>query len=968
MHGIYTTPRRTIIGLVFASTLALASALHADFRDDIDFTKLKNEYGSGLPSIANVRLLQVEYIRNSVWAPWPLGDLAGKTFNYNVGRSVAPTSSAQYSDHANYVAQYLAGPTESMTPELTTWSSSEAVAFTYPGNLNAGRALSPIAATWDIENHSWGGNDALWSMQILAREDYRIERDNIVSCVGVDNGSTMSQMLANGYNSIAVGVSNGNHPHTGTTMDTTGRMKPDLVAPADYTSYATPIVTSASMILIAETQRTASLAAARNPMVIKALLMAGATKSQFSGWSHSPQHPLDTIYGAGQLNMYNTYKALVAGQHSASSSSEVATDGWDFNTATTSARRLYFFSVPAGKRMTISAILAWYRHETPDANNANWTPSMANLDLKLWNASNFTLGGLVDSSASTIDNVEHIYETTLLAGQYALEVVSNTNSEKYGLAWKSSSVDDASSVAPTPAPTAVPTVTPTPTPVPTAIPTPTPVPTAAPTPVPTAVPTPTPTPRPTAAPTPTPVPTAIPTPTPTSLPIVTPTPIPTAAPTPTPTPRPTVTPTPVPTAVPTPTPTPVAAPTPTPKPTSAPTPTPTPIPTAAPITTTSASTSTFTSKYKSSDIGAVGTKGNTNYDSSSQIFSISGAGGTITTNWDAFQFASISVSGNSSISTEVSSFAASASGAKAGLMFRDPTTANNNANASFVAVAASQNGTVQMIYRNSIGGAAVVVSGQTLSLPVYLQLTRLGSIVIASYSADNVNWSTLGSVNINLPTASNAGLMVTSGNTSQLATLRATAPSVNAGAAANTLGDLQVYDVGASAISASATGSETSTLSVTGIGYVLAGTSHEGLALVGKQNPDCAISTTVLAARSGTLPARAGLTFRETLADNARQVTLSLDATGHAVFEYRTSPGGFSVSKSLSTVVARHLLLDKKGTTLTAMVSSDGNTWTTVGTVSVSFSGTPYVGLEAISSSSTSPVTVDFDGLDIVNH
>ena len=957
MHGIYKNPRRTSITcLFFATSLAFANVVHADFRNDIDFTKLKNEYGSGLPSVANVRLLQVEYVRNSVWAPWPLGDLTGKTFNYNVGRSVAPTSSTQYSDHANYVAQYLAGPTESMTPELTSWSASEAVAFTYPGNLNAGRTLSPITATWDIENHSWGGNDALWSMQILAREDYRIERDNVIAVVGVDNGSTMSQMLANGYNSIAVGVSNGNHPHTGTTMDTTGRDKPDLVAPADYTSYATPIVTSASMILVAETNRTPSLAAARNPMVIKALLLAGATKSQFSGWTHSSQHPLDTIYGAGQLNMYNTYKALVAGQHSASSSSEVTTDGWDFNTASTSTRRLYYFSVPSGKRMTLSAILAWYRHAKPDGTYTNWTSTLANLDLKLWHASNFVVGSLVDTSASTIDNVEHIYETTLLAGQYAIEVVTNTNSEKYGLAWKSSMVDDASSIAPTSTPTPTPTVTPSPTPVPTTAPTPTPtpVPTAVPTPIPTAAPTPTP--KPTVAPTP--VPTAVPTPTPTPKPVVTPTPTPVVTPTPTPTPVPTVAPTPT--------------PTPTPKPTSAPasstqTVSPTPVPTSAPVTNSSSSTSTFSTQFKASDIGLVVTKGNTAYDASTQTFSVSGAGSSLTTNWDSFQFVSVSFSGNTTVTTQVSSFAASASGAKAGLMFRDPTSSNSNANAPFAAAVVSQNGTVQMLYRSVIGGATVTVSGQTVSVPVFLKLTRIGTVVIGSYSSDNVNWSTLGSANMSLPDSSKVGLAVTSGNTSVLATLRATTPALNSGAS-NSLGDLQVYDVGASAISANATGSEASTLSVTGIGYVLAGTGHEGLALVGKTNADCAISTNVLPARAGTPPARAGLTFRESLADNARQVTLALDATGHVVFEYRTSPGAFAVSKNLSTVSARHLLLDKKGSTVTAMVSSDGNTWTTVGTVSVSFSVTPYVGLEAISSSSISPVTVDFDGFDIVNH
>jgi hypothetical protein len=391
------------------------------------------------------------------------------------------------------------------------------------------------------------------------------------------------------------------------------------------------------------------------------------------------------------------------------------------------------------------------------------------------------------------------------------------------------------------------------------------------------------------------------------------------------------------------------------------------VPTSVPITNNSSSTSSFSTQYKSFDVGAVGTKGNTAYDASSQTFSLSGAGGTITTNWDAFQFADVTFSGNTTMTTEVTSFAASASGAKAGLMFRDPTSSNSNANAPFTAIVISQNGTAQLISRTIIGGNAVTVSGQVVSMPVYLKLSRIGTVVIGSYSSDNVNWATLGSVNMSLPDSSKAGLAVTSGNTAMLATVRATTPALNTGAT-NSLGDLQVYDVGASAISASATGSETSTLSVTGIGYVLAGTGHEGLALVGKPNPDCAISTNVLPARSGTLPARAGLTFRESLSDSARQVTLALDATGHAVFEYRTSPGAFAVSKNLSTVISRYLMLDKHGSTVTALVSNDASTWTTVGTVSITFSGTPYVGLEAISSSSTSAVTVDFDGFDIVNH
>lgn len=441
-----------------AITILTSSALRADFRDDVDYTKLAAEY-SGLPNGAGVRVLQVEYMRNGFWAPQMANDLADKNFTY-----LTPTFGG-YSEHANEVARYLGRTSTSMTPGLMTWKNSEAVAFTGRGNLNGGRTLSPIAATWDIENHSWGGDDSLWCFDILYKEDYRIERDNIVSCVGVDNSSSMSQMLANGYNSIAVGVSSGNHPHTGTSLDTTGRMKPDLVGPASYTSYATPIVASSAALLIGEINRSPALSAARNSITIKALLLAGATKAEFPNWAHSSQQPLDRIFGAGEVNIYNSYKALVAGQQLPSNNTEVKVNGWDTNTTSSSGRRFYYFSVPAGKRMTLSAILNWNRHITPSADWLTMTPRLENLDLTLWRASSFSIGAVVSTSASTIDNVEHIYETSLLPGQYALEVVGAVNGEKYGLAWKSTLVDDGSVVAPPPPP-APPAPVPAPTPVP----------------------------------------------------------------------------------------------------------------------------------------------------------------------------------------------------------------------------------------------------------------------------------------------------------------------------------------------------------------------------------------------------------------------------------------------------------------------------------------------------------------------
>lgn len=445
--------------LIVAIAGLVAPVARADFRDTVDYTKLKAEYGASLPNGAGVRVLQVEYMRNGFWAPQQANDLSDKAFNY------ISSTFGGYSEHANEVARQLARTSTSLTPGLTAWKASEAVSFTGRGNLNAGRTLTPAIATWDIENHSWAGDDSLSALDILYKQDYRIERDNIISCVAVDNGSKMSQLIANGYNSIAVGVSSGNHPQTGTSLDTTGRTKPDLVAPASYTSYATPIVASSAALLVSEINRTPRLAAARESTVIKALLMAGATKSELSNWTHTTQRPLDRTFGAGEVNIYNSYKTLMAGEQSPSSSSEVKAVGWDSNATSTGVRRLYFFSVPSGMKMGLSAILTWNRHITPSADWFTMKPRLENLDLKLWQASGFTVTSVVTTSASTIDNVEHIYETSLQPGRYALEVVSAANGEKYGMAWRSTltATGTVTYTGPEAAPPSAPAPAPTPT-------------------------------------------------------------------------------------------------------------------------------------------------------------------------------------------------------------------------------------------------------------------------------------------------------------------------------------------------------------------------------------------------------------------------------------------------------------------------------------------------------------------------
>jgi len=119
--------------------------------------------------------------------------------------------------------------------------------------------------------------------------------------------------------------------------------------------------------------------------------------------------------------------------------------------------------MPRGVNGSFQATLCWDDPVSIIANaaaNNTWqsTSTLARdpnglIDLGLYlfklNPDN-TLGANVDYSTSVVDNVEHLYEFGLPAGNYALEVASaNFNAPynaPYGLAWSVTSVPEPSSL------------------------------------------------------------------------------------------------------------------------------------------------------------------------------------------------------------------------------------------------------------------------------------------------------------------------------------------------------------------------------------------------------------------------------------------------------------------------------------------------------------------------------------------
>ncbi|MBP61369.1 MAG: hypothetical protein CMJ62_07565 [Planctomycetaceae bacterium] len=406
--------------------------------DEVGYTDLLNLLGASTPTGAGVPVSQIE-----VGSP----NSADSEFNSKViTRIPGGTSTAS---HATQVGWNFYGNTLSMAPGIDVIQSWNANHWMTSGFLRISTFGEPVTETQAIENHSWvieDGSDSA-AIEILQRLDYVVNRDNVLVVAAQNNGETspIPETLSQLYNGLTVGVTSGTHSHGQTYLDGSGRSKPEIVAPQLFTSYATPMVSAAGALLIEHATNTAGISSATNTEVIKAILMAGATKEEFSSWSRSTSQPFDTQFGSGELNVFRSYHILDAGQQSASNSSLVDPQGWDF--ATTSSNSFYFFEIPEDQAASeFSAILTWNRNiENGSLFPGGFTPEfngLENLDLKLYHAGGLIPGSMIDSSESSVDNAEHIYlndsldmGSLLEPGQYALEVVAPSTGVDYGLAW-----------------------------------------------------------------------------------------------------------------------------------------------------------------------------------------------------------------------------------------------------------------------------------------------------------------------------------------------------------------------------------------------------------------------------------------------------------------------------------------------------------------------------------------------------
>jgi hypothetical protein len=348
------------------------------------------------------------------------------------------------SGHADSVGGIWYGSTNGVCTNVAHIHNYEALYYVYTVVPNGMATYSRIV------NQSFVSSAGQQFLLDTYYDNYSAQQGTLFISSAGDGGAVVPPSTC--YNGIGVAAYHG-ASSVGPTPDN-GRAKPDITAPSDTTSYSAPLVSGAAVLLLQAGLRGDSGAdtnLAADARTIKALLLNGAVKPL--DWAAPSPSPLDPRYGAGVLNVFNSYMQLVGGKHSYLDSSSGNTgdphpptgaaatvsslSGWDFNaitnTSLTDAVNHYYFNLTNGTvngPFTATATLVWNRQFSH--NNIN------NLSLYLYDT---TSGNLVASSASTVDNVEHIFIPALPPGRYDLQVLKNggvtvSPDETYALAFE----------------------------------------------------------------------------------------------------------------------------------------------------------------------------------------------------------------------------------------------------------------------------------------------------------------------------------------------------------------------------------------------------------------------------------------------------------------------------------------------------------------------------------------------------
>jgi hypothetical protein len=386
--------------------------------------------------------------------------------------------------------------------------------------------------------------------------------------------------------------------------------------------------------------------------------------------------------------------------------------------------------------------------------------------------------------------------------------------------------------------------------------------------------------------------------------------------------------------------------------------------------TAQAQTSPPPAPWNWTDIGAVGTPGDVHVGANNDWF-VSGAGSDIWGPADSFLFAYQPIR-DGRVGATVESETNTSPFAKAGVMLRQSLDPGSPA----VILDVKPDGGIEFMKRLSPGGETTFIAGASVpvtsdgsggvTIGVFLELERSGHTVSASYCLGN-SCTQVGTTDF-IDGSALAGVAVTSHDPSTLnhASFR-TPPFVDGVPTAS----VDVGDVGTAGY---ATYDESvGRFFVSGAGSDIWGTADSFRYTEWSLSGDSQLAARVFINASSTTNAfaKAGLTIGDATLDAAR-VILDVRPDGGIEFMARSTAGApmtFVAGSSASTTV--WLRLTRAANLFTGEMSPDGQTWTTVGSVTVVMPVTTRGGFAVTSHDRNLLLAAEFDdfglttGLDL---
>ena len=335
-----------------------------------------------------------------------------------------------------------------------------------------------------------------------------------------------------------------------------------------------------------------------------------------------------------------------------------------------------------------------------------------------------------------------------------------------------------------------------------------------------------------------------------------------------------------------------------------------------------AQTTTMPAPWLATDIGAPVPAGASSFDQG--VLSVTVGGSRIAGTSDQFHFVYQPIVGDVEVIARVASIAYTNQLSSTGVMIRSSLAAN----AVHASALASAGNGLYFERRTRAGGKSARTNGEPAAPPRWVRVVRKGSTVTGYSSVDGGVWTPIGSVSLSLGTTAYVGVATTSGlagvatqgQLSNVSIVPLSLPAPQKGT-----------NIGSPSIKGSAEyryGSYT----ITGAGADIGGSSDQFYYVYQPLQGDADVVARVASLDGSMGPAKAGVMVRETLTAGSRHAFALIGAGEGVAFDRRIDPSGLTQHAAGAAGAApAWVRLVRSGSQFQAYASSDGRTWTSIG-------------------------------------